>query len=113
MKTGKAAVFVKPYKFEIKELPTLPVDPDGIQVKITSSAISGTDLHYWSGELKPKAPGKPGPIILGHEMTGKIDSLGSNITTDSMGQEIKEGDRVAFPYFFPCRRCYNLSLIHI
>ena len=107
MKKGKAAVFVKPYKFEITELPTLPVDPDGILIKITSSAICGTDLHYWRGELKPKTPGKSGPIILGHEMTGKIDSLGSNITTDSMGQKLKEGDRVAFPYFFPCRRCYN------
>ena len=76
MKKGKAAVFVKPYKFEITELPTLPVDSDGILVKITSSAICGSDLHYWRGELKPKTSGKPGPIILGHEMTGKIDSLG-------------------------------------
>lgn len=107
MKNGKAAVFLKPYQFEIRELPTISVDPDGILVKITSAAICGSDLHYWRGELKPKTSGKPGPIILGHEMTGQIDSLGANIDTDSMGQQLKEGDRVAFPYFFPCRRCYN------
>ena len=34
MKNGKAAVFLKPYQFEIRELPTVPVDPDGILVKI-------------------------------------------------------------------------------
>ena len=38
MKNGKAAVFLKPYQFEIRELPTVSVDPDGILVKITSAA---------------------------------------------------------------------------
>ena len=107
MVMGKAAVFVEPYHFEMTELPPMPVEPGGIRVKVMSAGICGSDLHFWRGELKPVAPGKPGPIILGHEVTGAVDTLGQGISTDSMGRPLKEGDRVAFTYFFPCRRCYN------
>jgi threonine dehydrogenase-like Zn-dependent dehydrogenase len=103
---GKAAVFVEPYHFEMTELPTPDVEPDGILVKIRSGGICGSDLHYWRGEMKPILRGKPGPVILGHEMTGEVHSLGRGITTDSMGRPLKEGDRVVYAYFFPCRRCY-------
>ena len=107
MVMGKAAVFVEPYHFEMVELPPVPVGPGGIRVKITSGGICGSDLHFWRGELKPVSGGKPGPMILGHEMAGVVDALAPDISTDSMGRPLKEGDRVVFAYFFPCRRCYN------
>ena len=75
-------------------------------MKITSGGICGSDLHYWRGEMKPILRGQPGPVILGHEMTGAVHSLGDGVTTDSMGKPLREGDRVVFTYFFPCRRCY-------
>ncbi len=106
MPTGKAAVFVEPYHFELTELPAPPVEPGGILVKITSAGICGSDLHYWRGEMKPIVRGQPGPVILGHEMTGVVHTLGPGVSTDSLGRPLKEGDRVAFAYFFPCRRCY-------
>jgi L-iditol 2-dehydrogenase len=106
MPKGKAAVFVEPYHFEITELPTPEVEPGGALVKITAGGICGSDLHYWRGEMKPMLRGKPGPVILGHEMTGVIHSMGKDVSTDSMGQPLSEGDRVVFTYFFPCRRCY-------
>ena len=107
MVMGKAAVFVEPYHFELTELPAPPVEPGGILVKITSAGICGSDLHMWRGELKPVGAGKPGPIIIGHEMTGFVHTLGEGISTDSMGRSLKEGDRVVYTYFHPCRRCYN------
>ena len=106
MPMGKASLFIEPYHFELTELPTPPVEPGGILVNITSAGICGSDLHYWRGELKPRVSGQPGPVILGHEMSGVVHTLGADITTDSMGRPLKEGDRVAFTYFFPCRRCY-------
>ena len=106
MTTGRAAVFVEPYHFEMMELPPPPVEPGGILVKITSAGICGSDLHLWRGDLKPIMPGRPGPIILGHEMTGVVHTLGEGVSTDSMGRPLKEGDRVVYTYFFPCRRCY-------
>ncbi len=107
MVMGKAAVFVEPYHFEMTELPPVPVEPGGIRVKVTAGGICGSDLHFWRGEIKPILRGKPGPVILGHEMAGVVDTLGRGISTDSMGRPLKEGDRVVFTYFFPCMRCYN------
>ena len=102
MPMGKAAAFVEAYHFEMTELPTPEVEPGGILVKITSAGICGSDLHYWRGEVA----GQPGAVILGHEMTGTVQTLGQGVTTDSMGRPLKEGDRVAYAYFSPCRRCY-------
>ena len=109
MVTGKAAMFVAPYHFEMTEPPPVPVEAGGIRVKVTSAGICGSDMHFWRGEIKPivSEASKPGPVILGHELTGVVDALGPDISTDSMGRPLKEGDRVAFAYFFPCRRCYN------
>ena len=106
MPSGKAVILVEPYRFDIVQLPTPPVEPGGILVNVTSAGICGSDLHYWRGEMKPMIKGKPGPIIPGHEMTGVIHTLGEGVSTDSMGRPLKEGDRVVYPYFFPCRRCY-------
>ena len=76
MVMGKAAVFVEPYHFEMTELPPVPVEPGGIRVKVTAGGICGSDLHFWRGEIKPILRGKPGPVILGHEMAGVVDTLG-------------------------------------
>jgi len=35
-----------------------------------------------------------------------VAKLGSRIKTDSLGRPLKEGDRVAYTYFYPCGRCY-------
>ena len=104
---GKAAVFVEPHHFEMIELPPIPVEPGGIRVKVAFGGICGSDLHFWRGEIEPILSGKQGPVILGHEMAGVVDTLAADISTDSMGRVLKEGDRVVFAYFFPCRRCYN------
>lgn len=48
----------------------------------------------------------PRGSVLGHEATGKVHSLGQGVTTDSLGRPLKEGDRVAYIYFYPCGRCY-------
>ena len=106
MPLGKAAIFIEPYHFELTELPTPDVEPGGVLVKVGSAGICGSDLHYWRGEMKPIIKGQAGPVILGHEMVGAVHSLGQGVTTDSVGRPLKEGDRVAYAYFFPCRRCY-------
>ena len=47
------------------------------------------------------------PFVFGHEMMGEVAAMGNKITTDSLRRPLKEGDRVAYSYFFPCARCYN------
>ncbi|MFQ5861041.1 MAG: zinc-binding dehydrogenase [Dehalococcoidia bacterium] len=108
--TGKAAVFIKAGEpFRIQELPVPQVEPGGILVKLTAASICGSDLHYWRGDGPPLLTGgsSPGPLITGHEMMGRVHTLGQGVTTDSLNRPLQEGDRVVFFYLFPCLRCYN------
>lgn len=107
MVMGKAAVFVEPFHFELTELPPVPMEAGGVRVKVIAGGICGSDLHFWRGEIKPILSGRPGPVILGHEMAGVVAALGKGISTDSLGRPLREGDRVVFAYYFPCMRCYN------
>lgn len=105
--TGKAAVFFDTGKpFEIRQYPVPEPEPGSMVVRITSAGICGSDLHVWRGDIRVAMMG-PGPRILGHEMTGRVHSLGAGVTADSQGGPLKEGDRIVFPYFFPCQRCYQ------
>jgi len=105
---GKAAVFLGPGKgYQIEELPVPDPEPDGIVIKVSMASICGSDLHIWRGDS---------PIfafmvnqVVGHEMTGRVYKLGANISTDSIGRPLKEGDRVCYSYFYPCNRCYQCS----
>lgn len=106
MTTGLTTVFTGPGNpFEFENLPVPKIEPNGILVKNTSAVICGSDLHVWRGD--GDKPVQKRKAVMGHEFTGVVDSLGSGITTDSLRRPIKEGDRIAFPFFNPCHRCYQ------
>lgn len=99
---GKAMVFNGTGKpFEMKEFPMMDPEPGAIWVRVTMSTICGSDLHTVLGH-RPA----PVPIILGHEITGKIVALGKGVKTDTMGRPLKEGDRVTWTIFASCGKCY-------
>ncbi len=98
---GRAAVLVDDYRFEIRELPAPEVEPEGILVKVTGCGVCGSDLHLWRGDIRMHG------CIHGHELVGRVHSLGSRVSTDCLERPLKEGDRVIFSYFTPCHRCYH------
>jgi threonine dehydrogenase-like Zn-dependent dehydrogenase len=99
--TGRAFLFTGVHKpFELREFPLPEVEPDGILVRVTVANICGSDLHGWHGRTP-----RSGPTIMGHEMTGRIARLGARVTTDAAGAALREGDRIVYSYFYPCRRC--------
>src|SRR3990172_8136274 len=105
---GKAAVFLGPGKgYEIRQFDVPAPEPDAIVIKITMGGICGSDLHIWGGD-SPVFAAMAGGVV-GHEMTGRVHKLGSNISTASLGQPLKEGDRVCYAYFYPCHRCYQCN----
>lgn len=105
MPKGLTVVLNQPGKpLELETLPTPEVEPGGILIRNTAAAICGSDLHYWRNDAKYKGPDLR--RVPGHEFTGVVHSLGRGVETDSLRRPLKEGDRVAFPFFNPCNRCY-------
>nr|MDQ2730439.1 glutathione-dependent formaldehyde dehydrogenase [Armatimonadota bacterium] len=64
-------------------------------VKITSTAICGSDLHLYDGLIQTMERGD----ILGHEFMGEVVELGSEV------HNLKIGDRVAVPFTISCGSC--------
>jgi len=105
MSSGKAAVFLGPGRpFEIREVPVPDVEPGAVLISVSLANVCGSDLHFWRGDAPLRLP--EDGWIFGHEMTGRVAKLGAGVKTDSLGRPIKEGDRVAYTYFYPCGRCY-------
>lgn len=69
--------------------------PTDAVVKLTASAICGTDLHMIRGTMAGMKPG----TILGHEGVGIIEQLGSDV------RNLKVGDRVLIPSTIACGYC--------
>jgi len=93
---------------EVIDVPEPPEPgPDQVKVKIAYCGICGSELHsldpeYTSRPPQFKAPpgGMKGPRIGGHEASGTVVAVGSNV------QDIKVGDRVAMNFRTPCGNCY-------
>ncbi len=108
MATGKAAILLGPGKgYEIQEFDVPTPEPEGVVIKVSMGGICGSDLHIWRGD-SPVFAAMAGNVA-GHEMTGRVHSLGSAVTTDSLGRPLKEGDRVCYAYFYHCGRCYQCN----
>ena len=105
MPKGLTAVLVQPGKpLELETLPTPEIEPGGILIRNTAAAICGSDLHYWRNDRNYSGPDLR--QVPGHEFTGVVHTLGRDVKFDSLRRPLKEGDRVAFPFFNPCNRCY-------
>jgi len=74
--------------------PTIQQPTDAI-VRITSSAICGTDLHFIRGSAPDMEPG----TILGHEGVGVVEALGADV------RNLEVGDRVLIPSTIACGNC--------
>ncbi len=74
-------------------------EPDDIIVKVTSTAICGSDLHLIHGMV----PNMPKGFILGHETMGIVEEAGPDVT------KLKKGDRVIVPFPISCGHCWYCS----
>src|SRR5205807_1505314 len=75
--------------------PTI-LNPRDAIVRITTTAICGSDLHLYDGYIPTMQSGD----ILGHEFMGEVVDLGRDITN------LKVGDRVVVPFTISCGRCF-------
>src|SRR5438067_2048040 len=98
---GRSFVFTGVQQpFEARDFPLPDVEPDAVLVRVAVANICGSDLHGWHGRTP-----RSGPTVMGHEMTGRVEKLGARVTADAAGAPLREGDRIVYSYFYPCRRC--------
>lgn len=91
----KAVTYHGPKNVQIDNVkdPTIEKNDD-IIVKITSTAICGSDLHLYQGNM-PLPPG----YVIGHEPMGIVEEVGPEVT------KVKKGDRVVIPFNVACGHC--------
>jgi threonine dehydrogenase-like Zn-dependent dehydrogenase len=93
----KAVVYKEPFKVAVENVsrPKIQHPSDAI-VKITTTAICGSDLHMYEG----RTAAKPG-IVFGHENLGIVEEIGPGVT------DLKVGERVVMPFNIGCGHCRN------
>ncbi|KKD36856.1 zinc-dependent alcohol dehydrogenase [Limnoraphis robusta] len=72
------------------------LNPSDAIIKITSTAICGSDLHLYDGYIPTMKSGD----ILGHEFMGEVVEVGPNV------KKLKIGDRVVVPFTISCGSCF-------
>src|ERR1043165_332172 len=72
------------------------LNPHDCIIKITTTAICGSDLHLYDGFIPTMQAGD----ILGHEFMGEVVEVGPEV------HKLKEGDRVVVPFTIACGNCF-------
>jgi threonine dehydrogenase-like Zn-dependent dehydrogenase len=78
--------------------PKLVADDD-IILRVTATAICGSDLHIYRGKIPMMESGD----ILGHEFMGIVEDTGGAVTS------VRRGDRVVVPFTISCGECFFCS----
>lgn len=91
----KAAVFYGPKDLRIEERSIPTINQDEVLIKVKYCAICGTDVRIYCNGQDNVIP----PRVIGHEISGIIEAVGSNVSN------YKEGDKVLLVPMIACGKC--------
>ncbi|MDQ3623264.1 MAG: glutathione-dependent formaldehyde dehydrogenase [Verrucomicrobiota bacterium] len=92
----KALVFHRPGKVSVDSVPDPTIEqPEDVILRVTATAICGSDLHIYNGFIPQKED-----MVLGHEFMGVVEEVGSGVT------KLQRGDRVVVPFPIACGACF-------
>ncbi|MEY8345776.1 zinc-dependent alcohol dehydrogenase [Niallia circulans] len=92
----KAVTYQGIKNVEVKEVEDPKIlKPDDMIIKVTSTAICGSDLHLIHGMM----PNLQENYVIGHEPMGIVEEVGPEVT------KVKKGDRVIIPFNIACGEC--------
>ncbi len=93
----KAVVYKEPFNVDVEEVDDAKIqDPTDVVIRVTSTAICGSDLHMYEG----RTVAEPG-IVFGHENMGIVEEVGSGVGS------LSPGDRIDLPFNVACGFCEN------
>lgn len=93
----KALCWEGTHKVRVENVPDPKIlNPRDAIIKISSTAICGSDLHLYDGYIPAMEKGD----ILGHEFMGEVVEVGRGV------ENLKKGDRVVVPFTIACGRCF-------
>ena len=94
----KAVCWTGKQRVEVRDVPDPSIlnHRDAI-VRVTSTAICGSDLHLYNGVIPTMKKGD----VLGHEFMGEVMEVGSRV------KNLKVGDRVVVPFTIACGNCWQ------
>lgn len=90
----KAAQISQPGQMDLVDIPCPEPAPNEVLIRVMASGICGTDVHIFRGEYLGGYP-----VIPGHEFSGVVEAVGSQVT------RFKPGDRVAVEPNIACDNC--------
>jgi L-idonate 5-dehydrogenase len=94
----RAVVIHAPHDLRVDTIEVGAPGPGEVRVRLEAGGICGSDLHYYHqggfGTVRIQAP-----MILGHEVAGRIEALGAGVTG------LRTGERVALSPSRPCGTC--------
>lgn len=93
------AVMTEPGKIEFRNVPVPTINERQVLVKIMRIGVCGSDIHVYHG----KHPYTSYPVVQGHEVSGKIVKIGSDVN------DFKEGDKVTIQPQVVCGECYSCT----
>lgn len=92
----RAAFLTGPEQLEVREAPDPTVPSDGLLLRVMACGVCGSDLRRWRQGPLPVA----GDQIPGHEVSGVVEAIGSQVT------RFRVGDRLALAPDVHCGQCY-------
>lgn len=93
-KTMKAAVWHGYKDVRIQDMPIPVPGPEQILIRVDYAGICGTDRHEYVGPnfiptVKPhRLTGRIAPLIIGHEFSGRVAALGTNVSAYALGEAV-------------------------
>ena len=97
----KALTYHGPHHVSVDSVPDPGLEaPDDIILRVTATAICGSDLHLYRGKI----PGTHHGDIFGHEFMGEVVETGPEVTA------VSKGDRVVIPFVIACGECFFCHL---
>jgi len=93
----RALTYHSAHKVSVDTVPDPVIqEHDDVVLKVTATAICGSDLHMYRGKIPAMESGD----ILGHEFMGEVVEAGAGVT------KLVKGDRVVVPFVIACGSCF-------